>query len=142
MFFFSEKCPNCGHKGTKVENDTMIHHVKDISKIVDGTYSFCHTPQCDIVYFCNKDTFTTSMVNKEIGFKDAASEQGAVCFCYNYLKSELYDESLIDKINIRIDNYGSRCDLRNPTGKCCLKDIKRLQKEKKEEELHDIFKEK
>jgi len=142
MIFFSDKCPSCGHKGTKVENDTLIHHVKDISKIADENYSFCHNPQCNIVYFCDKNTFTTSMINKEIGFKDDASNQAAVCFCYNYLKSELYDKSLIDKINIRIDNYGSRCDLRNPTGKCCLKDIKRLQKEKKEEELHDIFKEK
>lgn len=142
MLFFSDKCPSCGHKGTKVENDTLIHHVKDISKIMDGSYSFCRTPQCNVVYFCDKETFTTSMVNKEIGIKDDASDQGTVCFCYNYLKSELYNESLVDKINIRIDNYGSRCDLRNPTGKCCLKDIKRMQKEKKEEELHDIFKEK
>ena len=142
MFFFSEKCPQCRQKGHKVENDTMIHHVKDISKMGDGGYSYCSNPQCDVVYFRNEETFTTRMINKEIGFKYSASEQATVCFCYNYPKSELYDDTLIDKINIRIDNYGNRCDIRNPNGKCCIKEIKKMQKEKKEEELHDIFKEK
>ena len=142
MLFFSAKCPNCNQRGHKVENDTMIHHVKDISKMGDGGYSYCSNPQCNVVYFRDKETFTTDMINKEIGFKQSSSDHGAVCFCYNYTKSVLYDDSLIDKINIRIDNYGSRCDLRNPSGKCCTKEIKKMQKEKKEEELHDIFKEK
>lgn len=142
MFFFSEKCPSCRQKGSKVENDTMIHHVKDISKMGDGGYSYCSNPQCEVVYFRNEEIFTTRMINKEIGFKYSASEMAAVCFCYNYPKSELYDDTLIDKINIRIDNYGNRCDIRSPDGKCCIKEIKKMQKEKKEEELHDIFKEK
>jgi len=140
MFFFSDKCPNCNQKGQKVENDTIIHHVKDISKMGDGGYSYCSNPHCDVVYFRDKEIFTTAMINKEIGFKDTSSDFGAVCFCYNYSKLELYNDSLIDKINIRIDTYGSRCDLRNPSGKCCIKQIKQMQKEKKEEELHDIFK--
>ena len=139
MIFFSDKCPACGKKGRKVNNETMIHHVKDISKMGDGGYSFCGNRQCNTVYFRGEETFTTHMVNKEIGLKDASSPQGAVCYCYNYPKSELYDDSLIDKINIRIDNYGSRCDLRNPNGRCCIKEIKKAQQEKKEEELHDIF---
>lgn len=142
MFFFAGKCPHCQQKGQKVDNDTMIHHVRDISKMGDGGYSYCANPQCDVVYFRNKEIFTTSMINKEIGFKQSASDSAAVCFCYSYPKSELYDDSLVDKINIRIDNYGSRCDLRNPGGKCCIRQIREMQKEKKEEELHDIFKEK
>ena len=142
MLFFSAKCPACNQKGQKVENDTMIHHVKDISKMGDGGYSYCSNPQCNVVYFRDKELFTTDMINKEIGFKNSSSDQGAVCFCYNYTKSVLYDDALVDKINIRIDNYGSRCDLRSPSGKCCIKEIKKMQKEKKEEELHDIFKEK
>jgi len=120
----------------------MILHVKDISKLGDGNYSFCYNPMCSVVYFLGDQVFTTKMVNKEIGLKDDSSQKGAICYCYNYPKAELYDEALIDKVNIRIENYGSRCDLRNPSGKCCIKEIKSLQKKKKEEELHDIFKEK
>jgi len=142
MIFFSNKCPVCGDRGHKVENDTMIHHVKDISKMGDGGYYFCPNRECDIVYFRDKETFSVHMINKEIGIKESSSMQAAVCYCYNYQKSELYDEALIEKINIRIDNYGSRCDLRNPNGRCCVKEIKYAQKEKKEEELHDIFMEK
>ncbi len=142
MFFFSDKCPLCGTKGHRVESDKMIHHVKDISKMGDGNYSFCPCPECDVVYFLDEETFTTKMINKEIGLKDSSSQKGAICYCYNYPKSELFDDSIVDKINIRIENYGSRCDLRNPSGRCCLKDIKKMQKQKKEEELHDIFKEK
>ena len=139
MLFFSEKCPECGKKGHSVKNETMIHHVKDISKISDGKYSFCNNPECDVVYFKGDNTFTVDMVNKEIGLKDSSSDQGTICYCYGYPKSELFEKNLTDKINIRIDNYGSRCDLRNPNGKCCIDDIKRAQKEKNEDELHDIF---
>lgn len=142
MLFFTNKCPVCGCKGIKVSNESMIHHVKDISKISGGSYSFCSTPSCTVVYFSDEDTFTTSMINKEIGLKDDSSEQGIICYCYHYLKSELYETSIIDKISIRIDNFGCRCDLRNPSGKCCLKDIKKMQKEKREAEQHDLFKEK
>ena len=139
MHFFQDKCPKCGTKGIRVEGDTMIHHVKDISKINDVFYSYCQNPKCDVVYFHNNELFTTDMINKEIGAKDHSSDQAIVCYCYNYPKSELYEISLIDKINIRIEYYGNRCDLRNPSGRCCLFDIKKAQKEKKEEELYDLF---
>jgi hypothetical protein len=139
MFFFANKCPHCKQKGHKVENDTMIPHVKDISRMGDGGYSYCQNSNCDVVYFRGEEVFTTTMVNKEIGFKHSASDSAAVCFCYNYPKSELYNDALIDKINIRIENYGNRCDIRSPSGRCCIKAIEAMQKEKKEEELHDIF---
>ncbi len=131
--FFSSYCPICGNKGFKVKNDTMIHHVKDISKMGDRGYSFCPNSECNVVYFHGKETFTSSMINKEIGFKDVSSPNGTICYCYNYPRSELYNESVIDKIKIRVENYGSRCDIRNPSGRCCLKDIKRMQKDQKEE---------
>ncbi len=140
MFFFSYRCPICGNKGNKVKNDTMIHHVKDISKMGDRGYFFCSNSECDVVYFQDKETFTINMVNKEIGLKNTSSSQSSICYCYNYPRSELYDESIIDKINIRIENYGSRCDIRNPSGRCCLKDIKHTQKECKEEDRHNVFK--
>jgi hypothetical protein len=117
----------------------MIHHVKDISQMGDVSYSYCPNPKCNVVYFHNKEVLTTNMINKEIGIKDQSSDRGIICYCYNYLKSELYEKSLIDKINIRIGYYGNRCDLRNPSGRCCLVDIKKVQDEKEEEELYDIF---
>ncbi len=133
MLFFNDKCPLCGIKGTKIEKDTLLNHVKDISKIGNGGYSFCNHPSCDAVYFSGSDVFTTSMINKELGCKENSSEQATLCYCYNYLKGELIDEALIEKINIRINHYGSRCDLRNPSGKCCLSEIKQLQKKYDEE---------
>jgi hypothetical protein len=120
----------------------MIHHVKDISKISGRTYSFCSTPECDVVYFHGEKTFTGNMINKEIGLKSSSSDQAAICYCYGYPKSELGDKSLMNKINIRIDNYGSRCDLRHPAGRCCLKDIKKILQDHKEEQLIDLFKKK
>ncbi|MEA3419138.1 MAG: hypothetical protein U9Q90_07025 [Campylobacterota bacterium] len=142
MFFLGDKCPSCQQRGQKVTGDSMIHHVKDISKIDNVTYSFCSTPECDVVYYYSKQTFTTNMVNKEIGLKSSSSDQGTICYCYGYPKSELEDKSLMDKISIRIDNYGNRCDLRHPAGRCCLKDIKKILKDRKEENLNDLFKKK
>jgi len=129
MFFMIPKCPNCKIRGSKVQKDTMMHHVKDISRISRANYFYCHTPECDTIYYGDGEIFTDFMINKEIGFKKASSPQSAICFCYNYLKTELYEPSVMKKINIRIENYGQRCDLRSPSGECCLKYIKKIQKE-------------
>jgi len=123
MFFFVSKCPLCKQKGKKVSSDTVLHHVKDISRISDLGYSYCSTPSCDIVYFNDKETFTSSMLNKEVGAKDYSSQGALVCYCYNYTKLSLDSVGLIDKIQIRIDNYGCRCDTRNPSGSCCIPQI-------------------
>jgi hypothetical protein len=131
MIFFAEKCPLCKKRGTAVEQHTVIHHVKDISKIGSSIYYYCNSSDCDMVYYNKNEQFTTNMINKEIGFKDGSSETATICFCFNYLKSELYKPSIIEKIDIRVGSYGSRCDIRSPSGKCCIKDIKKMQKEYK-----------
>ncbi len=139
---FRPKCPHCKKSGKRVEHDTMLHHIKDISTLSKNRYYYCASFECDIVYFNKHDApYTTAMLNKEIGFKEGSSDQAAVCFCYHYMKSELYNPSIIEKINIRINNYGSRCDIRNPSGKCCLKDIKKVQKEDKVLEEFSVYKE-
>ncbi len=130
MFFFTSKCPLCKQKGQKVNSETMLHHVKDISKISDATYFYCSTPSCDIVYFNNTEIFNTSMINKEVGLKDSSSQQALVCYCYNYAKSSLDTIGLSEKIEIRMNNYGSRCDTRHPAGECCLPQIKQIVQEK------------
>jgi len=104
----------------------MLHHVKDISKISDATYYYCNSPSCDIVYFNNNEVFNTSMLNKEVGLKDSSSQQALVCYCYNYTKSSLDSVGLAQKIEIRMNNYGSRCDTRHPAGECCLPEIKQI----------------
>jgi len=104
----------------------MLHHVKDISKISDATYYYCNSPSCDIVYFNNSEVFNTSMLNKEVGLKDSSSQQALVCYCYNYAKSSLDSVGLAQKIEIRMNNYGSRCDTRHPAGECCLPAIKEI----------------
>ena len=73
------------------------------------------------------------MINKEIGFKDSSSHKALICYCYNYTKSSLDNIGLTDKIQIRINNYGSRCDTRHPSGKCCIPEIKSTIKKKKRE---------
>jgi len=144
MFFFVSKCPLCRQKGKKVSSDTVLHHVKDISRISDKGYYYCSTPSCDIIYFNDKETFTSSILNKEVGAKDYSSQGALVCYCYNYTKLSLDTVGLIDKIQIRIDNYGSRCDIRNPSGQCCIPQIeeaiiqKAVPKHKKRERIKII----
>ena len=125
MFFFKLKCPLCKQKGKKITTDAMLHHVKDISKISDLGYFYCETSSCDVVYYNDKETFITSMLNKEIGFKEHASQQALICYCYNYPKLSLDTVGLVDKIQIRINSYGNRCDTRHPSGQCCLPQIKK-----------------
>jgi len=103
--------------------------VKDISKIGDSKYYYCFNPECKIVYYnANKEQFDVNKVNKEIGFKDYSSYEGAICYCFNIPKARLLERNLLNLIKTRIDYYGDRCDLRHPAGICCMDEIKRTLK--------------
>lgn len=131
MFFKVEGiCPKCSTKGKSVALNKMIIHVNDISK-VDGNieHYVCKNSSCDVVYFNIKSNFLVNDINKEIGYKDSASTNGAVCYCYGVKKSELND-STIEMIESKMELVPRSCGTRNPYTVCCVGEIKKMLKAK------------
>lgn len=90
------RCPKNGNEYLQVSTTTIMHHIDEPWnwKIKEQGYYFCDDPMCEIVYFGEDGiVIEKSALRKPVGIKEKTKEQ--VC----------------------------ACDVRNPSGKCCLKDF-------------------
>ncbi|WP_448565062.1 putative iron-sulfur cluster-binding metallochaperone [Trichothermofontia sp.] len=91
-------------------------------------YQFCSSANCSIVYFSAEgDTFTTSDLKVPVFQKDPAKEV-PVCYCFGWTRQRIQaiDESfsIVDSITKHIQAGRCGCEVNNPEGKCCLKNIR------------------
>lgn len=66
-------------------------------------------------------------------------QEGLICYCFNHSKKELYEaiqskkeQEVIEDIKSKMVEPGCFCKTSNPSGKCCLGDIKKFIKAYKE----------
>jgi len=59
-----------------------------------------------------------------------------ICYCFNWTKEKISNEinesnktKAIEDISEKMNSIGCNCENNNPSGKCCLKDIKKAVKE-------------
>ncbi|WP_200763373.1 hypothetical protein [Nitrosophilus alvini] len=131
MFFIAEDmCPKCKTKGQKVEHETLMCHLKDISKIdKEKNYYFCWNENCENIYFTSAEGLTQEDVIREVGYKASSSENGIICFCFNYTKANIKADSFKEK-KLKVKLHGCNCSLRNPSGGCCTSFFKNYVKER------------
>jgi len=131
MFFITEDiCPKCKQKGQKVETEVLMVHLKDISKIKkEKNYYFCWSGECENIYFAIGESLTQKDVIREVGYKDSSSENGIICFCFNYTKANI-DENSFEEKKLKVKLHGCNCSLRNPSGRCCTSWFKKYVKER------------
>lgn len=122
------RCPVNGMKYKEVKSKTIIHHLNEPWAWVEKqqAYYFCGDPECDVVYFGQDN----SVINKNalrtaVGVKQNPNS-GLVCYCFGVsfdaaLKSPAIKQFVTEKTKIGI----CACGVRNPSGKCCLKDFPR-----------------
>jgi len=123
-------CPKCKSKGKQVSKDSMLHHVDDISYIKEQfDYYICKNALCEVVYFNILNEYLYTHLNKEVGYKSFSTSNANICYCYNIKKQDL-NEHTIGIIETKMDEYPCACEVRNPYGSCCRKEIKKLMKEK------------
>lgn len=129
MIFKQEgHCPKCASKGAKIAHKTLLLHVDDISYIHEEfDYFICKNSACDVVYFNIINEFLTSQLNKSVGYKQSSSKDALICYCYN-IKKEQLNEHTLAYIETKMEECPCACEQRNPYGSCCLKEIKKLQK--------------
>ncbi len=132
-------CNECGEKGRSVPRLTVLHHVKsgNLPRVGDEEYMFCGTPTCPIVYFgASGKVFAISDVRELISSKESGDAR-PLCYCFGFTEGDARDEiartggSIIPARISRLTKEGMcACEVRNPSGACCLglvnKTIKRL----------------
>jgi hypothetical protein len=130
-------CPGCGSAAQVVKVRTLKHWLKPslAFNILDLPFYFCKTRDCHVVYFsedCNVQ-YTKEQLRYRIGLKEKSSPI-VVCYCFGITEEMISREaretsksSFSTWIAGEVNQGNCACDVRNPSGCCCLKDIKSLE---------------
>ena len=137
-FHTKDICPVCKNKAKEVSAITVKSLVKseclkELSSVKD--FFYCQTPNCEVIYFKPNEIIIQEHLIKEVGIKEWSSPK-TVCYCFNWTKEKISDEikefgktNAIEDISGKMNSIGCDCEHQNPSGKCCLKDVKKVIKE-------------
>jgi len=95
-------------------------------------YFFCDAKDCDVVYFTTDgQTFTKSQLKVEVGVKEAAGER-PLCYCFGHSVATIKEElrmkgrsDALEDIRQKMKDPGCACEVKNPSGSCCLGTVSR-----------------
>lgn len=125
-------CPLNGDTYEWVPRKTLMHQLKSawLKDLPKQGYYFCNSPDCDVVYFGEDGRlFPRHALRLDVGQKSRANER-TLCYCF--------DVNFADAVDKKLDAHGRTareyvieqtrdgtcdCVVRNPSGKCCLKDF-------------------
>ena len=127
------RCQECKGQGRPVSRKTVLLMLKPhlLEQAMIGTYSFCPSRDCPIVYFEERDSqrFTTGDLHIIVGVK-ATVDPIPLCYCFGFDESHLRDEmerkgvtNIPERIATLIREGFCACESRNPSGVCCLGEV-------------------
>ncbi len=139
----ANRCRQCGAQGRKVQLETMESLLKP--EALDGrrdtTYFFDRTPGCEVVYFSNQadSYFAKDELRVRVGIKESESPV-PICYCFGHTAESARKEILetgrstvADRITAAVQAGDCACEIKNPSGTCCLGEVNqvmsRIQKE-------------
>lgn len=125
-------CPADGRSCRRVELRTVLHHLKrpHANRPTTQGYYFCDNQECDVVYFGQDGSVITRHdVRSEVGQKSRSRDR-LICYCFDITEGEVIGkidhqggssakEFVIEQTRL----HNCACDVRNPSGRCCLKNF-------------------
>ncbi len=134
---------NCGEQSKPVSRKTVLAMLKPefLERALDGHYRYCGARECPIVYFEAQGTrvFTVDDLRIVVGVK-TSKDPIPLCYCFGFDESHLRDEilqtgttTIPEKISRLIREGLCACDVRNPSGLCCVGEVNRVAKRLKHE---------
>ncbi|GAW86111.1 conserved hypothetical protein [Bathymodiolus platifrons methanotrophic gill symbiont] len=130
---FALVCPQCGISCKNISMKTIFHQVRfpEILDIETGSYYYCADKSCSVGYFSQEE---------KVIFKNQLKiftelKNNKLCYCFD-INTEQYVDSLKDGTAETIKNFviqktkvgDCACEIRNPSGQCCLANFKQLEK--------------
>lgn len=131
--FLTKHCPKCNQSSKSVEMLTLFHQLKFPKniEIISDNYYFCTDKTCSVGYFSQPDKIV--LLQHLRSFEDIKNDQ--LCYCFDINKSTYLNalskqsaESLINFIIQKTKSGDCACEIRNPSGQCCLARFKQLKK--------------
>ncbi len=123
-------CPQNGKKYLQVPYSTLLQHIKKpwnqkLKELSEKSYYFCSDPDCEVVYFDESDsTITKSELRTLVGIKELQNDNAMACYCFDITLAEAKNNPKLKQYVIdQTKNNLCSCKSRNPSGRCCLKDL-------------------
>ena len=135
----TRSCPVSNFRGKPVEWSTVA--ALAAGPVPPRQYFWlCEDSDCDVVYFGEDGTLLgTSDVRVIPSFKGSPSQNDLVCYCSLYCRQDIENElntsgdtTIFDRITAEVKAENCACEVRNPSGKCCLGTVKRTIQETRE----------
>ena len=128
-------CLECGKKGKPVAMLTVKSLVKEHTRVLPSKYFFCRTGDCDVVYFSEVGRFRKSDVKVRVGLKEN-KDPVPLCYCFDYSRADIREDleergstGILERIKAEVKAGYCACEVKNPSGDCCLGDITRAIQE-------------
>ncbi len=128
-------CAQCRKKGKSVSTLTVKSLVKDHTQVSPGTYFFCRTPNCEVVYFSEEALFWKPDLKVRVGVKET-EDPVPLCYCFDYSRADIRKDmeekgstDIPERIKAEVQAGYCACEVKNPSGSCCLGDITRAIQE-------------
>ena len=123
-------CPKCDETCKSISQSTVLQHLSyPFNFDVDtDDFFYCSNNLCNISYFSTSGSlFSTSQVRDKV-----ALQQGWLCYCFD-ISQKQYQHALENNTASKIKNFvvaktkahQCACEIRNPSGQCCLADFKK-----------------
>jgi Zinc binding domain len=133
-------CPVNGARSKQVDILTVKSLVRRLPlKMPNTQYYFCSSPGCDVVYF-PLDAKAPSFCRGDLAVRVGVNETDdplPICYCFAFTRRDIWDEiertgtsSVAKLITAEIEAGRCACEVKNPSGKCCLGDIVRTVKDR------------
>jgi hypothetical protein len=135
----------CGTKGKTVATITVKSLVREHAAVpAAALFSFCRTPGCDVVYFSDQGVFKKADLKVRVGIKET-TEPMPLCYCFEYSREDIrrdIDASgstlILERIKAEVQEGFCACEVKNPSGACCLGDITRTIQEFKKHSSQSV----
>ena len=134
-------CPSCAAVGRVVSDLTIqaiLKPAQALSLLAVGR-RFCGTPSCEVVYYGDDGrAVTKSEVPIRVGLKER-EDPIPVCYCFGFSVADVRREmvetgrcTIPAGIKAEVRAGQCSCEIRNPSGTCCLGEVNRAVKQEHE----------
>ncbi len=128
-------CPVNGARSKQVDMLTVKSLIRRLLLgMLNTQYYFCDAPDCDVVYFAlemEAPMFRREDLVVRVGAKETA-DPIPVCYCFGFTRKDIENEiaetgrsTVADQIKTEVNAGNCACEVKNPSGKCCLGDVAR-----------------
>ncbi len=133
-------CPVSGARSKQVDRLTVKSLVRQLPLGMPNTqYYFCETRDCDVVYFAfdsQAPIFRRGDLLIRVGAKQE-SDPIPLCYCFGFTRKDIEDEiaetgrsTVADRITAEVTAGRCACEVKNPSGKCCLGNVTRVTQDR------------